>query len=310
MRPLPREAWIKRGLVALVVALLVTGLGVIPALFAGGSGQPAELNNEEYAPERIGVTAVPAEGEIEAEASGTGTVVIDDGHANRYDREDILPLVEAFVDVGYDVRFFDGGNLSGALADADAFLIIDPGASYDEDDVEAVQEFTDSGGRVAVLAEPNRKTVTVSGLGASITTRRSELTELGAAYEVSFRTAYIYNQERNDGNYKNVLASPEGRASDAGDTVALYTATRVVPSGGGEVVLRAAEGTRTSGSDEVGEFAVAVRTGNFLAVGDSTFITTGRYNVGDNEEFVAFLVEFLVSGDRIAPTDAADGEDS
>jgi N-methylhydantoinase A/oxoprolinase/acetone carboxylase beta subunit len=37
--------------------------------------------------------------------------------------------------------------------------------------------------------------------------------------------------------------------------------------------------------------------GDVLAIGDASFITAGRHNVGDNDVFLESVVEFLVSGD-------------
>jgi uncharacterized membrane protein YgcG len=51
-----------------------------------------------------------------------------------------------------------------------------------------------------------------------------------------------------------------------------------------------------------------VRDGNVLAIGDARFIAADRYNVADNNVFLAGVVEFLVSGDRVdLSDDAGDG---
>jgi hypothetical protein len=46
-----------------------------------------------------------------------------------------------------------------------------------------------------------------------------------------------------------------------------------------------------------------------MLLGDSSFLRSDRYNVGDNEQFAAFLVEYLISGERIpAPDDEEDDD--
>lgn len=292
---------------ALTAGLVAVAIGVVPGLLAqpptSSGTDPAELNNSEYSVDDIAVTAVPARGGIDPDVSGSGTVVIDQAHANDFDRAKIQPLYEAFVRAGYEVVFHGRGDLGPVLEDADAYVVIDPGAEFDEADTEAIREFTDTGGRVLVLAEPNTVSVETGFRGASVVERRSRVAQIGEAYNLSFRTSYIYNQQTNDGNYKHPMASPVGDAAgEAGENVVLFTAARVVSLRGGETILRYPQGSRSSGGDRTGRFPAAVRKGNLIAVGDSSFVGTGEYNVADNEQFISYLIEFLLSGERTTET--------
>ncbi|WP_435062558.1 DUF4350 domain-containing protein [Halobaculum sp. EA56] len=296
---LGREAWAKRGVVVVAVAVAVAFvLGGIPGLIASSGPEPAQLNNSEYPVSELGVTQIPAEGDVEADVSGSGTVVIDRSHANRFSRADIEPLYRTLTRAGYEVEFHDRGALGPALSDADAFVVIDPGSPYDETDADALRSFTEDGGRLLVLGEPNRVRVTAGLGGVSTTQQVSELSNLGAEFGLSFSTGYVYHQSANDGNYKRPLASPVGDAEGVGDEVALYTAATVRPLDDGEVVLRLDRGGRLSSQDRTARYPVAVRTEGVLAVGDKTFLRADRYNVADNEDFVAYLVEFLTGGER------------
>ncbi len=301
----PLRVYGPRVLVTLFVAGVVAfGLGVVPSLLAAPAPSPSptnvtDLNTSEYDTDDLAVTAIPARGDVTVNATGSGTVVIDQSHANDFDREKLQPLREALVQAGYRVVLHGTGDLGTALENATAFVVIDPGAEFDEEDTDAVRNFTDTGGRVLVLAEPTVVRVQTSFTGAQVVRIRSYVDQIGSEYNLSFRKSYVYNQEHNDGNYKNPLASPVGPAAEgAGQDVALYTAGRVVSLRGGQPVLRLREGSRTSGIDRTGRFTVGVRKGNLIAVGDSSFLDTGRYNVADNEAFLGFLVEFLLSGER------------
>lgn len=291
----------------LAAGLVAVGIGVVPGLLAQPSApsgtDPAELNNSEYDVAELAVTAIPATGGIDPDVSGSGTVVIDQAHANDFDQAKVQPLYEAFTRAGYQVVFHGRGDLGPVLEDADAYVVIDPGAEFDEEDTTAMREFTDTGGRVLVLAEPNTVTVQTGFRGASVVERRSRVAQIGEAYNLSFRTSYVYNQRENDGNYKHPMASPVGDAAgEAGENVVLFTAARVVSLRGGETILRYPQGSRSSGGDRTGRFPAAVRTGNLIAVGDSSFVGTGEYNVADNEQFIAYLIEFLLSDERTTET--------
>jgi hypothetical protein len=86
----------------------------------------------------------------------------------------------------------------------------------------------------------------------------------------------------NDGNYKNVLVEPtDGEAFAGVERMAMYTAAEV-HSREGRPVLFTTDGTRETGTNRTGRFAVAAVDGNVLAMGDSTFLGAARYNVADN----------------------------
>jgi hypothetical protein len=301
--------WGKRTAVAVVVAVVVVVAAAGVGAVLGDDPEPAAEppTHPEWDPASVVSTPQTASGEIRAEDPGTdGLVVIDTTHANGVTRSEVTPLVEALTRVGYAVEF-TSGNLSEALSEADAYLVIDPGTEYSPDEVEAVREFTDSGGRLLVAAEPDRRTVQTSLFGASISTRQSRVTTLASEYGVAADASYLYNLETNGGNYRYLTAEPATDV-DGVSSVTLYTATAVTAADG-RVVLRAAPGTRSSAdTDDVGRPAVAVRTGNAIFLGDSTFLTEGRHNVADNEAFLAYLVEFATGGTR--PTAGGGGAEA
>lgn len=304
-----RRGTVAKGLLVTVAvaAAIAVAAGVVPTLFVDS---PPEQEFETFDPDRTVATGLPSTGTIDPEPSvvpAGGTVVID---VDVPTRSRLGPLTEAISKANHDVEYPDR-DLEGALDGAEALVVVDPGSRYSEDDLDAIETFADEGGRVVIFGNPNRFEVTATALGSSISERESELGRLGARFDLHFDTRYVYDQERNDGNYRHVVASPPGNASltdgngsltDA-ENVVLYTPAEVRSTADGEPVLVTSPTARTLDSDTQRRHTVAMRDGNVLGVGDARFIAADRYNVGDNNEFLAGVVEFLVSGDR----DAADG---
>ncbi|ESS05503.1 MAG: DUF4350 family protein of unknown function [uncultured archaeon A07HB70] len=297
--------WAKR------VGTLVLTVVVVVGIAAGGAFVSDQTSDDdpdrgvsmaEFQPENVTVDRAAAEGEITPDRSVVsegGTVVIDDSHSNRWDRETIEPLVRGLTRVGYEVEVHQSGDLAAALDDAKALVVIDPGQELPSGDVDDIRRFTGQGGHLMVAGEPNRVGISASLFGTSLTTRESSLTTLGAAYGASVDTAYLRNQETADVNYKWI----QTRSTDAEgmadvEQTSMYTAAAVRVRGG-EPLLRAAPETRPSDSDDTTDtYPVAVRKNNAVWLGDKTFMRGDRYRVADNEVFLTYLVEFLASSDR------------
>jgi hypothetical protein len=299
-----RYVGVVAGVALLVVVAAVVGASLVspapPAADADEDVSTAEPPPE-YAPDAVVATPIESTGrvtvsdDLRAREVGAKTVVIDTD--SRVEIEDVRPLVAALVRAGHDVRF-SGESLDDALADADAYVRIDPGTDLDTEEIETLRAFTNNGGRMLLVGEPNRVRISQSLFSASVTTRRTDMTNLASEYGLVFGTRYLYDTTTNDGNFKNVLASPTD-ADDAPDLdrVAMYTAARVEVRGG-QVLLRTPDTTELSNGGEAGRYGVAVRKGNVVALGDSTLLGDGRHNVADNEAFIGEVAGFLVGGER------------
>jgi len=279
--------------VAVVVALIV---GLVVTL--GGSGpadtSPAYPNTSEIVPEQVEANDEAVdEGAVGDESR---VVLVDDSHGNRFEEDDLRPLLGA-LSPRHEV-VFTGGNsvdLEESLSEADAYVVIDPSFQHSEEQAAAVESFVEDGGRVILLGEPTRVGVARGPLGGSLIDIRSELGRLSARLGVSFGTDYLYDEVNNEGNYKRVLADGRGDLDD--NRTALYTAT-TVEAPDGERLLVTPETTRLSTRSEARGHPVAVRTGNVIAVGDTTFLADGKSVVADNERLVRTLAAFAVGGDR------------
>ncbi|MEF8789034.1 MAG: DUF4350 domain-containing protein [Haloarculaceae archaeon] len=278
--------------VAVVVALVV-GFGATLGSSGPSDTSVAYPNASDMVPEVVEATDGTAEAGPVGEESRV--VLVDNSHANRFDPDDLRPLLEE-LGADHEVVFTSGGDdLEAALSEADAYLIVDPGVPHSETEADAVESFVADGGRVVMLGEPTRVDVATGPLGGSLVDVRSRLGRLGSRFGVAFGTDYLYDEVTNEGNYKRVLA--EGRGDLEGNRTALYTAT-TVEAPGGERLLVTPETTRLAARSEARRHPVAVRSGNVVAVGDSTFLTGGKSVVADNERLVRTIAAFAVGGDR------------
>jgi len=299
------------GVVAfLVTVLLVVGLAAVGASLTGGGAAPAvdvdrtaNLSVPEYAAGDLVADPLAAEGSIDPDvppADRGGTVLVDATHGNDYPRETIAPLVRALTAADHTVRFHEqGDNLTRQLRAAKAYVVISPSDEHDAGEVRAVDEFTDRGGRLLLVGEPDRIEPVGTRAGGQTVTITVSLASLGSEHGVSFDTRYLYNLETNDGNYKHVIARPPEESPLSGvDRTTHYTATTVTVDGGTPLLVTT-EGTRQSGSGEAGTYTVAAQRGNVLALGDRTFLRSDRYAVADNEAVLAYIVEFLAQGESV-----------
>lgn len=301
-----RRAAVAVGAAALVV---LAAVGLPQALGPGGPGGPVTLDTAEWEG-AMAIEPLDTQGRVSPTVpDGEGkTVLIDTSHGNRFEDGDVQPLVRAHHRNDYDVRLSEERNLSRALAGADAFVVIDPAAPYGPEETAALRNFTDDGGRLLVLTEPDRKTIQVGQFGsASISTVESDVDRLLGAYDVTVDPRYLYDQQVNDGNYQHVVADAAGDVDLESGEYALPVAAPVYAPDA-EPLLVLPESSRLARTDARGEYVVAVRQGNLVVVGDTSFLASGHQNVGDNEQLVAYLVEFLAAGDHAeAPPPTAVG---
>lgn len=292
MRRLPRDSRSRAVALVVTIVVVVAAAALAPVVFDANPAAPPEYAVDDLVPERA-----PAEGEVEVERRDeAGTVLIDVAHGNRMAVDDLQPLLSAITAAGYEVDLLESNeDLDRSLARADAFVVINPGVAYAEAEAARVEAFVDRGGRLLLVGEPTQAALT----GVQISTQRNRLGSLAARFGFGFGDSYLYHMASRDGNYLNVFAEPAGGSPiTAGmSRAALYTATTVQTRDGRSVLL-AGEGTRSSRTDATGTYPVGAIDGDVLALGDSTFLERGNFNVVDNERLVGNVVTFLVSGSK------------
>jgi hypothetical protein len=311
------------GVVAfLMTVLVVVGLAAVGASLTGGGptipatdlDSTSNLSIPEYDAGDLVAEPLAVGGSIDPDvpaADRGGTVLVDATHGNDYPRETIAPLVRALTATNHTVRFHEqGDNLTRQLRAAKAYVVISPSDPHDAEEVRAVSRFTDRGGRLLLVGEPDRIEPVGTRAGGQTITITVALASLGSEHGVSFDTRYLYNLETNDGNYKHVIARPPaGSPLSNVERTTHYTATTVTVRDGTPLLVTT-EGTHQSGSGEAGTYTVAAQRGNVLALGDRTFLRSDRYAVADNEAVIAHVVEFLAQGESVpgAPPIGSDTE--
>jgi flavodoxin len=300
---------LRRGLLVTVVVAAIVVVAAVGVSLGGSQSAPANTTFEAFDTNEAVSEPLPRGGSVNPDPSiGTGDVVlVDDSNGNRFTRADIGPLTEGIGRSGARVQFHETGEFEDALETADALVVVDPATAYSESEIDAIDAFVDDGGRLLILAEPTRTSISGGLLGTQLTAQESELTGLGSRFDVQFDTRYVYDQTQNDGTYQQVVAEPSGDGAlsdsdtarlDADAEIAFSVASEVQSTGDGDPVLVSGETARTAGTDDPRRHTLAVRDGNVLAVGDTSFATAGRYDVGDNEAFLTGIVEFLVGADE------------
>jgi hypothetical protein len=305
-----------RLVVAAVVASVIVGVaGITPILSPsqGGGGIAEGPEQSEWEPSKLAPQRLESAGDPDPKGD-VGVVLFDRSHGNRFEKEDIAPLVDAINDAGGEVRFTgELGTFSEVLPQADVLVVIDPARRYDAEEVGEINQFVKDGGHLLMFAEPNRKEVQQSGFFVSLVTKRSALDSLGSRFSVSFGSHYVYDMEHNDGNYKSPVTSPPDRADSAVvegvDRVTMYTATSVSVNRG-QVLLRTAPTAERGDEAATRGFPVAVlsRNGQVMAVGDKTFLNDQFHTVADNDVFIQRVVEFMVGADHRGSDIDGDGE--
>jgi hypothetical protein len=307
---------LRSGAVTVLTALVVVGVLAVAAGFVmagGGDRVDASVEKDYYTSESVVESAklVEASGQITIDSPRSATVLIKHDGPNG----EIEPITRALIRAGHEVRFYRGGDamrpgesrLNRSLADADAFLVV--GASgFTPADLNGIEAFADAGGRVVVVhdATAGGMSVGIPGIPGPIRPTGpggAPADALTSRFGISTGEGYLYNMQENDENHKRVFASPAGgRLAEGVDRLVLDTASPVY-SGTGRTVVTASDGTHYSVSRDADEFAVAVRSGDALVLGDTAMLTETNYNRADNEVFLGNVLTFLTSGTKV-PSDA------
>lgn len=284
------------------VTALTGGGGVAPA---GDGAHPVDVATHSSADV---IAEQPAEeGQVTMDAETEGkVVVIDVSHTTRVDEFDLRTVVDALSRNGHEVRIHEGGRsepgrlLNASLRPADALLVVAPTQRFTTDEANGVAAFTEAGGRMAVLAEPEgQSAASVLGVPVAAGSERAhaELAPVASRLSVSVGSGYLYDIEDNVNNVADIGVTPvaEGPLTEGVERVVVHEATPVT---GSNVLLRTDESAELSTTRRADGYGVAVRSHNVTVVGDSSLLAPEWVYLGDNEVFVGNLLDFLVTGEK------------
>jgi hypothetical protein len=241
-----------------------------------------------------------------------GRVVIDLGHYNNVEVDDLSPLWDRLAARGARVETYDGfiSSLDSELRGAVALVIVAPTLSYEGYEVESILDFVDGGGRVLLVADPTRaiplpeEEQDTLDLGevlfpqSAVPAINSVAKPLGAVYFDD----YLYNLVDNEGNYRNVKLTTfsENQPLTQGLSSVVFFASHSLRTDGLSLISGDANTLSPLRTGETGLTAAALAAdGNVLALGDLTALTAPYHTVEDNDQFLSNIADWLVGGERV-----------
>ncbi|WP_434531215.1 DUF4350 domain-containing protein [Haloarcula sp. NS06] len=303
--------------VFIVVLVVILGGTFLLAVASPGSSGPPDGQSidgqspSQYQPDAVNAPVDPEEGEISVDSEGSDKrILVDTSHGNQVTESELEPITEAVFEAGHTVEYGTAGtdSFADSLGQYDGVLIVQPLGSYSPTEREALQEYTDDGGRVVVLAEPTQTRLS-TGFTQSTTTVSFGANNATKRYGIRMGAEQLYNVDdaANDNNFKAIYASPsdDGELTDGVETITFDTAGYAVVNGDAETKFTAAEGTRTLETRRTGTYATVVRNDNMVFVTDSTFISSSEIYDADNEVFLGNLLSFLLDGEAPDPDGSA-----
>lgn len=227
------------------------------------------------------------------EKSETIKIVFDSGHLNRVSINEMEALISQLQANGAEVITLQAKqSLEPLLRGAQAFITIAPTDAFKTEEIQAIMRFTDRGGRVLVIADPTRSyTDTAAERDKSVVVAN----QLLAPYSMAFRNDYIYNIERNEGNFRNIFLQPtlQNAISSEIEEVVFYGAHSISGSG---IALLTGDEKNVSSLTDMSDIPVAAAlslNGNVVALSDLTFMSAPYFQVKDNARFIANLASYL-----------------
>ncbi len=296
---------------AIFMLLLVLPTGVrFFHFYRLGGGQAAPPPR--YDPAQVAqVSAVPtpaAGAFVDEPTVGQGYVLLDMAHRNQFTLDEIGYLDGRLAARGYELLPFRGGDLSRALRAATSFVVLTPLNTFSEDEVRAVTDFVQRGGRLLLIGDPTRFGVgfeeTTFSFEVFLESNKLPLNSLANAFNIAFNGDYLYNTVENEGNFRNILlqggAFAEDALTDGLEKLAFYSALSLQVGREAKVLLRADDNTWSSATDRPGGLILAASSqqGRVLALGDIHFLLEPYHTVFDNGRFIANITDFLAGDGR------------
>lgn len=288
-----RRHAVKAVLVFTAVFVLLVGGTVLAGTLSSLMIPVDETGPPTYDTSELFIEKLEAEGEVDVSPTVPGVVVIDRAHGNAFENDDIRELTTALTRAGHEVRTVDDpANFETALADADALVVIEPTTAYSDETTQTVETFVANDGRLLLMGGPTRAVL----VDMFLEEHTHEIDSLATNFGIAFGTDHVYDMEANDGNHRNVLVEgTDHPLVTEVDTAVVSIGTHVSGSNAEPLLVTQPSAQRADGGAQ-NEYAVAVATENVVAVGDTDFLGGSRFNVADNNVFIAALVEFLGGG--------------
>lgn len=303
------ETAMRRPLIYLVIflVLLAAPSGIRYLRFYQLSGVD-RAEPPQYDPSNVAPVPTPAASEfVDNPEPGKGLVLLDESHQNQFTLDEISYLDGRLAARGYELLHHTGGDLRAALRPVTAFVVITPISNFDLDEIQAVADFVDRGGKLLMIGDPTRFTVAfneedIFNLTYTLETDKIPLNSLANQFDIIFNGDYLYNTTENEGNFRNIIL--QGELGESGVTESLeklvfYGSHSIQVGPEATTLLTGDENTWSSATDRPGGLVLGAtsREGRVLALGDIHFLTEPYYTVFDNGQFIAQIADFLTETD-------------
>ncbi|MCB0214088.1 MAG: hypothetical protein KDJ52_32420, partial [Anaerolineae bacterium] len=290
-----KSNWLPFVLVGAVLIVLAF-IGGRMLYFGSGTGTytPPE---RELLPANIEAAAVPPQLEaVDNPEVSRGTVVVDYAHENALYIEELNVLLSKVVSRGFSYEVVtpeeaENVSLVDRLSYAKSLILPLPRIDYTPEEITAIEQYVDKGGRVLIIGDPTRTVVVES------------LNSIAGSFGIIYANDYLYSLENNDNNYRNVVYTDfndsiitDGIGKD--DKVIFYASGSV--SAPGHEIIMGDDTVFSSTSESSGAKAAAALTTNdqVLALGDLTFFTQPHDMTESNGTLINNIANFLTSGNR------------
>lgn len=231
----------------------------------------------------------------------TSRVVFDMNHANMFSLSEIDPLLRNIESHGGEISLYrEEGSLAETLKSASSIVSIAPMNTFSHEEMQAISNFVHTGGRLVIITDPTRNTQFTDGglFGMSGVDSANLLLE---PFDLSFKDDYLYNLVENEGNFRNIIISDFPTnilMKDVGQLV-LYGTHSLSPNG---YALAGVNDDTVSSAEQADELSpiriIKAGSGQVLAIGDVSMMTTQYAQSADNQVFIQNLAKFLTTNAR------------
>lgn len=239
-----------------------------------------------------------------------GRVLLDVAHDNQFKMEEIGSLDGRLAARGVELVRYRSGDLARQLRGVSAFVVIAPVETFGDDEITAVVDFVERGGRLLMVGDPTRFTIDFEeddfGFVVDFSFNRNDLplNRLANEFDLIFEGDYLYNLADNEGNFRNIIIASDhiGESSLTEDLemVALYGSHSIRTGNHSEPLLSGGAETYSSATDRAGglHLAAVSEDERVLALGDLNFMAEPYFSSFDNMQFIANIADFLVGDSR------------
>jgi hypothetical protein len=288
-------------ILALLLPALLRGLW----FYRGIPAQRPEIATPDYASFARPQAAVSTPNLDNIDQFG-GTVLLDAYHGNQFALNEIDALTSAIQARGGKMQIItDALSLEIQLKSASAFVTISPSVIFTQYDAQLLESFTERGGRILAFTDATRfflsyDYISYNPIAIGDSNAANSLLKV---WDISVNNDYLYNTEKNEGNFRNVFFDnfAKSELTFGLSEVALY-GSRSVESASGQILLQGAATNLSSADDahdpNAGGAALSA-DGSVVAFGDFTFLSAPYNTYTDNAILIQNLADFALSGNRV-----------